>query len=568
MKTILMTNAFIKDYTGSEIDTVTIANYFVKNGYCVDIFTLEKGYPLLESVDSKIRVINYPENELLLKEYDYIWAHHYFLLDYILFDKKIKAKYIHYISLSAYANYEAFPDYYKQLSLVSTLSYEAKEQNILEGYEAEYLNIFPNYVMQSQLDINYITKSKIKNICIVSNHVPDELENIKDLFIKHGINVDIYGKKHLYKLITAKLLSQYEVVISIGKTINLSLSLGIPCYIYDHFGGDGYINKKNVKESFNFNFSGRYKRNKYTSEELVKNILDGYEEALKDIKDCQKFALENFMFENIIENVFLKLHSRPMDYEKLYNDHKKVIRKAPIFVREIGRRELQIADNKLFFQLYYAKDCSYNEKDTIKIDIKTHSVYLKKIIFNEKTSVRIDLVNKSGYKIENLKINNKSLLDIENYHMSGFLIVGKAIISMDNDPWIEISNINELEISFDVNDINNDVLCKYLNDKYIKTDQLVNVQKYVKGFIKPKLIMYVEGKIIPGTFVIRNEKGNILKSTYTYSFESNKTIIETSLNSCTLYCYKKIDEAKEKLLFEYKWSRKEKIRKRLFSKKT
>lgn len=300
----------------------------------------------------------------------------------------------------------------------------------------------------------------------------------------------------------------------------------------------------------------------------MKNILDGYEEALKDIKDCQKFALENFMFENIIENVFLKLHSRPMDYEKLYNDYKKVIRKAPIFVREIGRRELQIADNKLFFQLYYAKDGSYNEKDTIKIDIKTYSVYLKKINFNEKTSVRIDLVNKSGYKIENLKINNKSLLDIENYHMSGFLIVGKAIISMDNDPWIEISNINELEISFDVNDINNDVLCKYLNDKYIKTDQLVNVQKYVKGFIKPKLIMYVEGKIIPGTFVIRNEKGNILKSTYAYSFESNKTIIETSLNSCTLYCYKKIDEAKEELLFEYKWSRKEKIRKRLFSKKT
>lgn len=184
MKKILMTNAYIKDYTGSEVDTVSIANYFVENGYCVDIFTLDKGYPLLKSVDHRVRVIDYLENEELNDRYDYIWAHHYPFLDFLLFDKKIKATYIHYLSLSSYANYEAYPDYYQSLSLVSTLSYEAKEQNRIEGYDNKYFNIFPNYIMEKELKVLHNAKNKIESICVVSNHVPNEVERIKAIFEK------------------------------------------------------------------------------------------------------------------------------------------------------------------------------------------------------------------------------------------------------------------------------------------------------------------------------------------------------------------------------------------------
>ena len=41
MKRGLLTNAYISGDSGSELDTVEVAHYFLNNGYLVDIFTLK-----------------------------------------------------------------------------------------------------------------------------------------------------------------------------------------------------------------------------------------------------------------------------------------------------------------------------------------------------------------------------------------------------------------------------------------------------------------------------------------------------------------------------------------------
>lgn len=564
MKRILMTNAYIKDYTGSEIDTVNIANYFVDNGYYVDIFTIDKGYPLLQSVNDRVRVLDYSENDQLYDKYDYIWAHHYPLLDFILFDKKIKATYIHYLSLSSYASYEAYPDYYQYLSLVSTLSNEAKEQNIVEGYNGEYINIFPNYIMENELKVKNSINEKIKKICIVSNHVPDEVEGIKTIFEQKGIDVDIYGKKHIYKLITVDLLLQYDVIISIGKTVNLGIALGIPCYVYDHFGGDGYITTENILNSFKFNFSGRYSRYKYSDIELVENIIQGYEKCLKDVVKCQEFARKHFLFETIVKNAFNNMHKQPMDYEKLYYKYNTLFRKSSLFVRENGMRQSRINNNKLFLQIYYAKDGNYNEKNSIKIEILDKIVEFKNKNFLEPLNFRIDLVNQAGFKIDNLIINNERIL-LNELTKNGLLAVGSSLISMNDDSWIEIKNVDHLELSFTISDYNNEIRNNYYSQNYLKVNDLINAKKYVKGFFKPKLVMMMAGKIQPGIFIIKNNKDEILEAFCDYNFKINQTVIVTPINSNCIRCYCKFDMNEEKLLFEYNWSRLEKIKEKLFS---
>ena len=45
-KKILLTNVYMKNFSGSELDTITIANYLSDNGYDVTIFSLEFGFPL------------------------------------------------------------------------------------------------------------------------------------------------------------------------------------------------------------------------------------------------------------------------------------------------------------------------------------------------------------------------------------------------------------------------------------------------------------------------------------------------------------------------------------------
>ena len=48
-----------------------------------------------------------------------------------------------------------------------------------------------------------------------------------------------------------------------------------------------------------------------------------------------------------------------------------------------------------------------------------------------------------------------------------------------------------------------------------------------------------------------------------YNFKINQTIIVTPINSNCIRCYSKLDMNEEKLLFEYNWSRLEKIKRKL-----
>lgn len=49
----------------------------------------------------------------------------------------------------------------------------------------------------------------------------------------------------------------FDAVLTIGKTVQYSLSMGIPCYIYDHFGGEGWLTPETFDREAFYNFSGR-----------------------------------------------------------------------------------------------------------------------------------------------------------------------------------------------------------------------------------------------------------------------------------------------------------------------
>ena len=137
MKKVLLTNLYIEKYSGSELDTVTVANYFVENGWDVTIFTLVKGYPLINDLIKKVKIYDYYNVDEMNKEFDLIWAHHFPVLDYLIFNKNVKADYIHFVSLSSYEPYEALPLYYKKLNLVSTLSGESLDVLKKNRYKIE-----------------------------------------------------------------------------------------------------------------------------------------------------------------------------------------------------------------------------------------------------------------------------------------------------------------------------------------------------------------------------------------------------------------------------------------------
>ena len=154
---------------------------------------------------------------------------------------------------------------------------------------------------------------KPREIAIVSNHVPKELLITKKMLEKQNIKVDIYGNggtKQNIK-IEPQILINYDAIITIGKTVQYALALGIPVYNYDYMGGSGYINLKNIDTEEFYNFSGRSFERKLTPVELVEEILTGYKANLQDVKALQAIARERYLLSKNINKVIQDIECSP-----------------------------------------------------------------------------------------------------------------------------------------------------------------------------------------------------------------------------------------------------------------
>ncbi len=390
MKKILLTNFNIVNFSGSEIDTISIANYFYNNGYHVDIFTLEKGNPLLKNVNKNIRIIIPCEKDKLLKRYDIIWSHHFPLLDYVLFALDIRSKHIFYISLSSFEPYEALPEYCNDLSLIGAISDEVKLKLIEEGCNKDKIKLFPNYATNEYFNCKFKINNKVKRICIVSNHVPDELVEFKVIAERNDIKVDIFGIQYTPKYIDSKLLSKYDVIISICKTIYYAIAMGKCAYCYDLYGGYGYINKDNIENAYSYNFSGRGFGKKKSSKEILKDILDNYNVTLLDLNFNKDFANNNFNFEKNVKEITDIILDNNIDENEFYKKYSYLNRRSRLFIErlnvycnkyyELLRDYLELVDYKVMYENEVLK---YNEIVNSTSWKITRPIRFLKIIFHK-----------------------------------------------------------------------------------------------------------------------------------------------------------------------------------------
>lgn len=116
------------------------------------------------------------------------------------------------------------------------------------------------------------------------------------------IFVETLGVGDDQKQVNSSLLSSYDLVIIIGRTVQQCFACGTPVYVYDYFGGTGYINEVNTQKAENFNFSGR-EFGKMTSDDLLKDILSGYEEDLENLNYLNYVAKERYCFETDFEKM-------------------------------------------------------------------------------------------------------------------------------------------------------------------------------------------------------------------------------------------------------------------------
>lgn len=441
---ILLTNYQMLGFSGSELDTLNIANYFLSINYEVTIFTLKYGYPLLGEIDERIKLVTSNNIGDMVKKYDIIWSHHFPLLDYLLFFQGISADYIHYVSLSSIMDLESLPEYYKSLNMISVMSEHTRDALRNENFAVDDFNLFSNYSSIKNFDYK-IKKHRLKKICIISNHVPPELlEFAKKFENRTGNKVDIFGRKHVYTKITSKLLYKYDLVITIGRTVNDALSIGIPVYCYDRFGGDGFLTTENIDKAFYYAFSGKSHPIKKNSEELYDDIISNYDGCTKNIYKLKKYAFNNFCFEKMMENTIRKLKkTKKFNINKVLKNYPYLIRKAPLFYNRLNEEmgcNSTYEKNIYKAHIYFDYGFGFTEKNSIfkyyKFKNGNHFVDIR--VPKNVVKIRFDFSDIKYTLVSDVRING------EKYRSLKFLNCVKmgngAFISINDDPGFLFKN--------------------------------------------------------------------------------------------------------------------------------
>jgi hypothetical protein len=398
MAKILITLERVLNYSGSELVAFDLARYLVSKGNSVTVATTYV-HPRFGRVLSEVGISLFTIESgtgLHISHFDIIWAHHYHILDICLLDLKITGDKILFSSLSPFVPDECPPTYASDLTLILTNSQENKDKVISYGYESSFIYVLPNPVPDSVFNLQKnLGNNHLKKIGIVTNHLCSELSEAIDIIQNTaGVVVNIYGIDHNYCLVTPDLLMQYDLIVTIGRTVQHCIVLGIPLYCYDHFGGPGYLSAENFAQAEYFNFSGRCTGKKSASQ-ICSEISNNYEQALSDICLITASTRERYRLSYHVDYLLSEISTLP----KLNFESMGTFQQA---FRRRNRQQTQLYNN-CSAELYWLEgtDEYYSEHQKVSVrycfdqgDIALRFVFPDQV--SNVRALRLDIIDKPG----------------------------------------------------------------------------------------------------------------------------------------------------------------------------
>lgn len=331
-RNILITNFEIRQYSGSEINVICLAKRFKELGFQVYILALNFSKPLFNEIENEgYNIINIIEDNFDFSKiyFELVWSQHSFILDWLIFNTNLKAKKVIVSSLSPFEPFETVSDFANYMNIILANSYETKEKLLSEG--ANKVVLFENSAPEDFF-FNYKITHVLDRIAIVSNHVPNEIIRVKESLEKLGKTVEIYGLGGKRELVNKEILNMYDLIITIGKTVQYCFALKIPVYVYDRFGGCGYISRDNIQLNRKYNFSGRG-FNVRDEAYITQDILNGFEKSLLNLDYLHEYAFKDFCFEKNLDNILSIVlnDDKIVDFDKIREANYNLKRKKKIY---------------------------------------------------------------------------------------------------------------------------------------------------------------------------------------------------------------------------------------------
>ena len=351
-KRILITQNDIYSINGSSVIVLELAKELMNLGASVTVYTYFLHNPLKKIFkDNNIRVVEARdakfevECNLSLREFDYIWVQHQVLPlgvinDLGAIDGQVSTPafiFNHMSSLDHIA--DEFPyvwaleDKLSSVSLYNSVETKEKQEDSLKPEKIK--NLYQNPAPVDFSKHKESSRKRLKRVLVVSNHPPKEIIKLKEVLKEDGVEVMLLGEsQEKQELISIELLKGYDVIISIGKTVQNCLVAGIPVYVYDYLGGPGYLNDSNFELSEKNNFSGRGFDRK-SVEQIREEIMGMFREGSEYIATIRDKSVELYSIDRSVSRVFSELN--PIAYGKFDEKYIKYLVYSHNYSREHRR---------------------------------------------------------------------------------------------------------------------------------------------------------------------------------------------------------------------------------------
>ncbi len=206
-------------------------------------------------------------------DYDLIWGAHWPVLGMFLLAGKIRFRNLVLHSMSPFVDFERIVFLADEADLIL---YNSRE-NMDLGRHAEAStphkeHLFPNSLPLSFFDAESRRVLPRHDFSYVSNHYTPEIIEALDILEREGYRVRKTGRHFGQQPVDPDYIDDTRVVISIGHTVLKTVARRRHAFIYDRFGGPGYLTAENFDASAERNFSGRYAGCR-TAGEIVEDLL-------------------------------------------------------------------------------------------------------------------------------------------------------------------------------------------------------------------------------------------------------------------------------------------------------
>ena len=344
----LFGNAGFSVVAGSEIVIMEIAEELIRQGWACDVVAWDIGEPMMRvAQQAGIRVLSNP-CEVRPFHYDLVWLQNRLepVLDYTPSESDAPRTFFAFAHLDRSWPLSQ-PGVVAEgvLGQVFVVTSERAVERVVEGgLPREAVHMFRN-AAPSAFEMPPPAPRKYPGrILVVSNHPPAEVLQAATLLRAAGVEVihwGLEGDVREQRLLPAD-LAMADAVITIGKTVPYALRARRPAYVYDHFGGPGWLRNDNMMRVAERNFSGLCCERRVDAAIIATEVMEGFAAAAAEAAARDDAELADFQLERFVASLLEMAAPTPAEHRA---------RLAPHAVALRAERNLALAAGTFFAEL-------------------------------------------------------------------------------------------------------------------------------------------------------------------------------------------------------------------------